>query len=268
MVHTAEGTLQAYLDGEIADAAARALSDHVAACAECAAELEALRRTNSRVGESLALLDGPSPVPVLRARAAIARERRYGTGRIARIGAWGLAKAAMLMLVLAGAGAAAIPDVRRALETTFSRVVAMFSSDPERVALPAEPVAADPADPAAVTPGPVPGASFVTPANGHVQIALDDPTGTVEVVVQLVDGSQAQVQTATDDPVRRRVGNGRLELIGLGNGVVTIGIPRDATTATVEVGGVVRVYKEGDLLRAAGSEAGARGSEVRFIVGS
>jgi hypothetical protein len=45
---------------------------------------------------------------------------------MARMGGWGLAKAAMLMLVLAGAGAAAIPDVRRALETTFSRVVAMF----------------------------------------------------------------------------------------------------------------------------------------------
>jgi hypothetical protein len=64
------------------------------------------------------------------------------------------------------------------------------------------------------------------------------------------------------------VGNGRLELIGLGTGVVTIGIPRDVRTATVEVDGVVRVYKEGDLLRAAGSEAAARGSEVRFIVGS
>lgn len=267
MVHTAEGTLQAYLDGEIADAAARALSDHVAACAECAAELETLRRTNSRVGEALALLDGPSPAPVLRARAAIAHARRYGTRRIARIGAWGLAKAAMLMLVLAGAGAAAIPDVRRALETTFSRVVAMFSSDQERTAVPAEPAPADPAEPAAVTPGAVPGASFVTPTNGRVQIALEAPTGAVEVIVRLVDGEQAQVQTATDDPVRRRVGEGRLELIGLGTGVVTIGIPRDVRTATIEVGGVVRVYKEGDLLRG-GSDMGARGNEVRFVVGS
>jgi hypothetical protein len=265
MVHTAEGTLQAYLDGEIADAAARALSDHVAACAGCAAELEALRRTNSRVGEALALLDSASPAPMVRARAAIARERRYGTRRIARIGAWGLAKAAMLTLVLAGAGAAAIPDVRRALETTFSRVVAMFSSDQERTAVPAEPA---PVDPPAVTPGAVPGESFVTPASGRVQIALEGPTGTVEVVVELVDGGPAQVRTATDEPVRRRVGNGRLELIGLGTGVVTIGIPRDVRTATVEVDGVVRVYKEGDLLRAAGSEAAARGSEVRFIVGS
>jgi hypothetical protein len=265
MVHTAEGTLQAYLDGEIADAAARALSDHVAGCASCAAELEALRRMNSRVGEALALLDSPSAARVVRARSAIAREGRYGTRRLARIGAWGLAKAAMLTLVLAAAGAAAIPDVRRALETTFSRVVAMFSSEQERTAVPAEPA---PADPPAVTPGAVPGASFVTPASGRVEIVLEAPTGTVEVVVELVAGAQAEVRTATDDPVRRRVGNGRLELIGLGPGVVTIGIPRDVRTATVEVDGVVRVYKEGDLLRVAGSEAVARGSEVRFIVGS
>lgn len=265
MVHTAEGTLQAYLDGEIADAAGRALSDHVAGCAACAAELESLRRMNSRVGEALALLDSPSAAPVLRARSAIAREGRNGTRRIARIGAWGLAKAAMLTLVLAAAGAAAIPDVRRALETTFSRVVAMFSSEQERTAVPAEPA---PADPPVVTPGAVPGASFVTPASGRVEIVLEAPTGTIEVVVELVAGAQAQVRTATDEPVRRRVGNGRLELIGLGTGVVTIGIPRDVRTATVEVDGVVRVYKEGDLLRGAGSEAAARGSEVRFIVGS
>lgn len=265
MVHTAEGTLQAYLDGEIADAAARALSDHVAGCAACAAELEALRSTNSRVGEALALLDGPLPAPMMRARAAIAREGRYGTRRMARIGAWGLAKAAMLTLVLAAAGVAAIPDVRRALETTFSRVVALFSSEQERTAVPAEPA---PIDAPAVTPGDVPGASFVTPASGRVEIVLEAPTGVVEVVVELVAGEQAQVRTATDDPVRRRVGNGRLELIGLGTGVVTIGIPRDVRTATVEVDGVVRVYKEGDLLRAVGSEAVARGSEVRFIVGS
>jgi hypothetical protein len=170
----------------------------------------------------------------------------------------------MLMLVLAGAGAAAIPDVRRALETTFSRVVAMFGQ--ERTAVPAEP-AAEPAD-RVVTPGAVPGESFVAPVDGRIQILLEEPSSSVEVVVRLIDGDQAQVETATDEPVRRRSANGRLELIGAGSGVVTIGIPRDVVNATIEVDGVVRVYKEGGMLRAAGSEAGARGSEVRFIVGS
>jgi anti-sigma factor RsiW len=261
MVHAAEGTLQAYLDGEIDSAAARALSEHVATCALCSVELESLRRADAAVRHSLALLD--SPVPMLRAQAALARERRGGR-RMARIGGWGLAKAAMLMLVLAGAGAAAIPDVRRALETTFSRVVAMFGGGPERT------VTAPPAQPEPGEPATAPeierGESFVAPAAGRVQVMLHAPVGEVEVIVQLVEGTQVHVETATTGTVARRVGTGRLELRGLGAGTVTIGIPHDLPNATIEVNGVVRVYKEGATLR--GSDTAARGSEVRFITGS
>lgn len=262
MVHAAEGTLQAYLDGEIDSAAERALSDHVAVCAVCAAELETLRRADAVVEQSLALLDGP--VPVLRARAALARQRHGGGRRMARLGAWGLAKAAMLLLVLAGAGVAAIPDVRRALESTFSRVVAMFSGsqlEDQAVTGPAEP---EPAEPV-VAPAIERGESFVAPADGRVQIVLEAPAGTVEVIARLVDGAQAHVETMTSGTVALRSGTGRLALRGLGAGTVTIGIPRDVANATIEVDGVVRVYKEGGTLR--GPDAGARGSEVRFIVG-
>src|SRR5690606_6379128 len=109
MDHAAEGTLQAYLDGEIDGATEVALRDHVVACAVCAAELEVLREADRRTGEALALLDVVA-APMLRAQAAIARERRGGMRSLRGIGAASLAKAAMLLLVLAGAGAAAIPD--------------------------------------------------------------------------------------------------------------------------------------------------------------
>ena len=259
MVHAAEGTLQAYLDGEIDSAAERVLREHVAVCAVCAAELDTLRRADSIVQQSLALID--TPVPVLRARAAIASERRGGRHGVARLGAWGLAKAAMLLLMLAGAGAAAIPDMRRAIESTFTRVVAMFGGAQERtVSVPVQP---DPVEPGIELEH---GESFVAPADGRVQILLHDPAGAVEVIVRLVDGAQAHITTATTGTVARRVGTGRLELRGLGSGSVTIEIPRDVATATVEIDGVVRVYKDGGTLR--GSDAAARGSEVRFIVGS
>ncbi|MGH7446663.1 MAG: anti-sigma factor family protein, partial [Longimicrobiales bacterium] len=78
MVHAAEGTLQAYLDGEIDSAAEAALREHVAACEICAGELEALSLTNRRAGAALAPLD--TPAPVLRAQTAIARERHRGAG--------------------------------------------------------------------------------------------------------------------------------------------------------------------------------------------
>jgi hypothetical protein len=256
MVHAAEGTLQAYLDGEIDSAAERVLSDHVAACDLCAAELETLRRANDVLRQSLALLD--TPAPVLQAQAALARERRRRRP-VARLGAWGLAKAAMLLLVLAGAGAAAIPDVRRALETTLSRVVAMFGGGPDRTAI--EPLQPEPAGPAIV-----PSESRVAPVNGRVQIVLQAPGGAVEVIVRLVDQPQVFVETATSGSVARRSANGRLELSGVGAGIVTIEIPRAVREATIEVDGVVRVYKEGGSLR--GSDAAARGSEVRFTVGS
>ena len=255
MVHAAEGTLQAYLDGEIDGAAERALCDHVASCAVCTAELEALRSAGGLVHQSLDLLDRPAPI--LQARAAVARERR-GRG-MARLGAWSLAKAAMLLLVLAGAGAAAIPDMRRALETTFSRVVALFGGQERTAAAPAQP------EPLG-EPDVVPGESFVAPADGRVEIVLQQPAGEVEVIVRLIDGPQAHIETATTGTVARRVGTGRLELSGLGAGTVTIGIPRSTRAARVEVDGEVRVYKEGGSLH--GSDGAARGSEVRFIAGS
>ena len=260
MVHAAEGTLQAYLDGEIDSAAERALCEHVAACAECAAELEVLRRAGSVVEHSLALID--SPAPMVRAQAAIARERRGQNRGIAGFGARSLAKAAMLVLVLASAGAAAIPDVRRAIETTFSRVVAMFSSGQDRTA-------ATPAEPATTpaVPGTVPSESFVAPADGRVRIAIETTdTDELEVIVRLIDDAQAHVSTATTASVSRRVGSGSLELRDLGAGTVTIGLPQVARDARVEVNGRVRVYKEDGELR--GPDAAARGSEVRFTVGS
>jgi hypothetical protein len=263
MDHAAEGTLQAYLDDEIDSAAQAALRAHVEACTACAAELEALRRAGQRVGTALAELDRPAPV--LRARAAVARERSAGGGRrMARLGAWSLAKAAMLLLVLAGATAAAIPDVRRALETTISRVAAIFGAGQAReAAVPIEPVPAEPLD------EPEESESFVAPATGRVQILLHAPTGRLDVVVRLIDGEQAQVLTRTvDGPVRRRVGTGRLELMNLGAGTVTIGVPRSVASATVEIDGEIAVYKQGTTLRGAGPEAETRGTEVRFTTGS
>lgn len=263
MVHAAEGTLQAYLDGEIEEAAVHALSDHVAGCAACASELKALRRVNSRAVEALGLLDRPAPV--LRARAALARHQKRRRGSMIRVGMGSLAKAAMLLLVLAGAGAAAIPDFRRALESTFARVVELFGGSTRTADESVEPVT-DP--PMPVEPAPEPSMTFVAPADGRVRVLLHAPSGPVEVVVQLIDGARAQIRTETTDDVRRRSGTGRLELMGLSTGTVTVGIPRTVPNATIEVDGEVRVYKDGAELRVSGPESADRGSEVRFIVGS
>ncbi|HEX6306837.1 MAG TPA: zf-HC2 domain-containing protein [Longimicrobiales bacterium] len=265
MSHAAEGTLQAYLDGAIEGAAAAALSDHVAGCVACAGELESLRRAHERVGGALAVLDAGVEVPMLRAQARLARERRSRRLGVARLGTWSLAKAAMLLLVLAGAGAAAIPDVRRAIGATLERVAQLFGSPEQPVAVPTTEAPVQP-----VPAGePETGMTFVTPSEGRVRVILHAPAGRVDVVVRLIDGARARVETVMEDAeVRRRAGNGRLELMGLGTGTVLIGIPRAVPSAAVEVDGEVLVYKQGEMLRGSGPASAERGSEVRFTTGS
>lgn len=271
MSHVGEGSLQAYLDGEIDGPAAAGVRDHVATCAFCAAELTALRQAGEATHAALALLD--MPAPMLRARAAIAAESRQQPGHAPaphrrrsalRLGSWGLAKAAMLLLALAGASAAAIPDVRRAFESTLARVAELFGAGQEDATIPAPP------------PPPVveePGAperevrqAFVQPAAGRLRIVLAPTAGPVEVHVRLIEASRADVQTATAGQVRFVSSTGRLEVAGMREGVVTIGIPHTVAGAVVEIGSA-RVVKEGRDLVLTGPGLSERGSEVRFVTG-
>jgi hypothetical protein len=271
MSHVGEGSLQAYLDGEIDGPAAAGVRDHVATCAFCAAELTALRQAGEAMHAALALLDAPAPM--LRARAAIAAETRQEAGRAAtpprrhsalRLGGWGLAKAAMLLLALAGASAAAIPDVRRALESTLARVAELFGGGPDDVAVPAPPPPPVIEQPAAAEREVR--QAFVQPAAGRLRIVLAGAAGPIEVRVRLIDGSRADVQTATDGQVRFVSSTGRLEVAGMREGVVTIGIPRTVAEAAVEIGSA-RVVKEGRDLVLTGPGLSQRGSEVRFVTG-
>src|SRR5688500_4634109 len=136
MSHAGEGLLQAYVDGEMDSAAVAELDRHLVTCSACAAELAALRSVNSRAGAAMGLLQAP-PATMLRARAEIARERAGTTrGRTVALGGRSLAKAAMLLLALAGAGAAAIPGspVRRAVEVAVARVAQWLGAGETEVA--------------------------------------------------------------------------------------------------------------------------------------
>jgi anti-sigma factor RsiW len=269
MTHATEGLLQAYLDEEISSSAAAELRDHLAGCAACERELLTLRAADERVRASLALLAADEP-PVLRARAAIAAHRRSPARprrSLARFGTGSLAKAAMLLLALAGAGAAAIPGspIRRALETTFARVAQLFNGaapPAPDTALPLEP-AADPAIIDAVS-----SRMGVMPADGRVRVLLHAPAGPVHVHVRISDDPMAHVEAVTGDAVRFRTGSGRIEVAGLTSGTVTIEIPRNAHGATVEVDGLVYVYKQGEILRSSGPGGRGQGDQVRFQLGT
>jgi hypothetical protein len=270
MTHATDGTLLAYVDGEIDGSAAAELGDHLAACAECARELQTLRRLSATTHEALSLVSAPAPM--LRAQAAIAAERarlerRSPASYISRLGARGLARAAMLLLALAGAAAAAVPGspVRRALETTIARVSQLLNG---------EAVAPAPLPVPAPAPADVPvfserASMAILPAGGRVRVLLHAPAGPVDVTVRLVSSQRAVVETNTPDAdVRLRSAAGRVEVIGLGTGTVTIEVPAAVAGATIEVGGLVYVYKEGRALQLTGPAGNDRGDEVRFRIGS
>lgn len=267
MTHATEGQLVAWMDGEIDDSAAAELSDHLAVCAACAGELSELRRLSASAHAALGLLDA-SP-PMLRARASIAAARvRSGSGRGRRLswaGLSGFARAAMLVLALAGVATAVVPGspVRIALEATFARVAEVVQGAPDAEPMPA---------PAPPTEAPAPSETMgmaILPADGRVRVVLHAPAGIVDVHVRLVDERRARVETATAQPdVRLRSAAGRIEVIGLTTGEVRIDIPRTVPLATVEIGGVVHVFKDGGRLQLAGPAGSDGGTAVRFRTGS
>ena len=94
MSHTDDGTLHAYLDGELSAREAVELEQHVAACADCRARLDEARALIKRAGNLLALAAPPQgalpPWPV-------AAPRRSGRGGVP------LAWAATVVLALGAA---------------------------------------------------------------------------------------------------------------------------------------------------------------------
>jgi hypothetical protein len=265
MTHATDGLLLAYVDGEIDGSARAELSEHLAICAACADELRELERLSAQAHGALAVLDAPAPV--LRAQAKLAAARRTSASGVRsrlRLGAAGLARAAMLLLALAGVAAAAIPGspVRRALETTFARVAQLFNGSPA-----AEPVIVTEAEPG--VPLTETTSAAIMPADGRVRIMLHPATGAVDVEVRLVDAARARVETETAAPeVRLRSASGRIEVIGLTMGRVQIDIPRHVSSATVEVGGRVYVYKAGERLQLTGPAGDQSGVEVGFRIES
>jgi hypothetical protein len=265
MTHATDGLLLAYVDGEIRGSAEAELSEHLAVCPACAGELRELERLSTQAHGVLSVLD--TEAPVLRAQASLAAARRAdarGARSPLRLGASGLAKAAMLLLALAGAAAAAIPGspVRRALETTFERVAQFFNGSPA-----VEPVVTTEVDPGVPLTETM--SAAIMPADGRVRVMLHPATGPVDVEVRLVDAPRARVQTETAAPaVRLRSASGRIEVIGLTTGRVRIDIPRQIRSATVEVGGRVYVYKTGEQLQLTGPAGDEQGTVVGFRIES
>jgi TonB family protein len=99
MKHRAEGEIQAFLDDHLVGPERAAMAKHLVSCAECRTVHEELRRAKLLFSEKIGAVDLEPPRATMPAHAA--RTPAWGTGS--------LAKAAVLVLLLAGAASAVVP---------------------------------------------------------------------------------------------------------------------------------------------------------------
>lgn len=236
MAHLAEGTLQAFLDDEIAGRDRASAAEHLLVCGECRGELEGLKRANALLREGLAGLDVPAPAAVPPRTSWLHAHLGFGGGSLMR--------AAVLVLMVAAAASASVPGspVR---EWIVQAVRPADGADgpviPESPVAAESPVAEVPAAPAGLA---IPGARnvdvVVTGLSGaSIRLIRTDGTG---VAVSARGGSA--------DPVFR-MASGRIEVIGGTGGELVVEVPRTGASMRLVVDG--RRYAE------------AVGSDLRVI---
>jgi len=254
MKHLDESALQALHDGELPPDERRAAETHLAACAECAAAMAALRADLHTLSSALARADVAPPTA---AATMSFRRRRVGvetrwTGEARRA----LLRAAVLVLALGGVAAATTPPVRRWVADTVSPPPAPVAEAPA-------PRRAPPAPPEAPA---VAGVSIL-PDDGAARVVLNGAARGLSVRTRLSDGDYVEVSaTGAAAAARFRTSPGRIEVVGAGPGEIHISLPRGARAAAVEVDGRVFVAKEGGRLRVLGPAATSADVETVFRV--
>ncbi len=248
MTHPSEGVLQAFIDGELAADERARIAAHLEGCADCRGELEGLRAAAALF--STAVRRGDIAVAerdLAGTRAAILRRAEARRGRPALqilppSGERAVAvrraflRAAVLVLLVAGAASAAVPGspVRRFFVGLWHETTRLLGFRPEAPRAPV-PVRIAPAP--APAPAPPSGVS-VLPEDGQIRIVVHDAARGLRVHVRVLDTDRASVEAdGLAASAHFRTGPGRIEVSGGGAGDLRIGIPRSAERASVAVDG-------------------------------
>ena len=251
MPHIAEHELLEYIDRELTADRRADVGRHVEDCPACGAELDGLRAVSRGLTAALQQFD---VAPDYGVDAVIARRKSRGQRYLALRA---LAKAAVLVFVIGGAGAAAIPGspVREWVADAWSGARSLLGL-------------------AAETP---PSAVEIEPPESATEVAM--------IAVPLVDGRiRIDIQNAAPDAVVRvvvtaatdaavtargasyRTGSGWIEVLDAASGIIRIELPQGAASAVVSVDGAPKVLKEGANLRLLTAAADSSGSELQFRV--
>ena len=260
MPHPNDGSLLAWLDGELEPEDGGGVSQHLETCAECRARADLLRRESEGFSQAVLSLDteagslaDPGPIPVAAASSASGARRLRKTG-------WSFARAAGLVLVAAGAAAALVPGspLRAWLESALAPVAPATVDAPESAS----------AGPEAGIATAAPTAISVDLRDGELSVSLRGFGPSSNVHVRLTDASRAsvRVESAAASP-RFVTGPGTLEVIGSGEGEIWVELPRSASVGAVLVDGDTAVRLEGGRLVILWPKADSLRGEAVFRIG-
>lgn len=232
MTHLDDGTLQAFLDDELAAGTRAAVAEHLLACEACHSRQEELTQASSLFTRSISLLDVEPPA-TRPAGGTLRRRARAGTSSFV--------KAAGLVLALAAAASAAVPGspVRDWVESVLEPSVPAAQA-------PASPGATEPTSPPAP---PAPAGVSITPTSGAAVVALSRMDHTVIHLEGTTEGrASVSVLDAERDPVFR-TGADRVEVRDGVGGEVRVRLPLGTDGARLEVDGDLYADTRGGVLR-------------------
>ena len=282
MEHPSEIQLLAFLDQELPLDERESVEEHVRSCQECTHGLRewteaarTLSRAVSRldvpppvltaaeledrlVAKALGELDEPGPAVTsdeVRRRAGRAGIEQRETATVTplrseRSSRRPLLAAALIIIFVAGAGAA-IPGspirewVLRSIDT-----ITGTASEPSAVPSPADGVG--------------PSAISVQPRDGVVRITITEPAPETLIRLRLLDGGPTSVFS---EDGRYRTAPGEIEVLDAGPGDVIVLLPRSTPLARVELNGHLVAVKEGPDLRLLIPAADSSDAEVSFRAG-
>jgi hypothetical protein len=240
MMHVDSGTLQAMLDDEVGARDRMTVQAHLVSCTECAAEFDELRQLAAEARSAFAMLDAYTPM--LAGRVRVDPAVRLQKRGFARFIPASLARAAALVLLVAGAASAAIPGspVRRLAGDLIERASRLLAANdvPE---VTQAPVAETPAPIARDTTG----GQAVQLADGAVRIEIYSATPGASIRVRVVNDRDAWVKTF-GIPARYRSGSGWMNVYNVDAEGAVVDLPRGARAASVAVNGsLFYVYQNG-----------------------
>jgi anti-sigma factor RsiW len=259
MRHVETGELQAYLDHEVTSKVRADIESHINACAACATELNLVRAHASLFATAINAVDAPAPA--FTALAAITAARRAERKRPALVSRTALSRAAVILIALGAIASATLPGspVRSWISDALRSIGVLSQPAPA----PAPSTESVPAT--ALAPETGVNTLSIQPTEGRVRVILTDVADNATIRIRLVSSNRANVQaTGGAAAARFKTAPGRVEVVGIEQGMVAIDLPRNVLDATVEADGRILFRKRGDEIQTSQPLSTSKNTEFVF----